>query len=56
MKSGLVSLWRGFILPKLSVREGDVKHLLPAWAASHTHWEEMVLSGDGSCEEEQVAL
>lgn len=56
MKSGLVSLWRGFILLNLSVREGDVKLLLPAWAASHTPWEEMVLSADGSCEEEQVAL
>lgn len=56
MKSGSVSLWRGFILPNLSVREGDVRHLLTAWAPSHTPWEEMLLPGDCSYEGEQFAL
>lgn len=56
MKSGPFALERFLSCLTSAVREGDVKHLLTAWALSHTHWEEMVLSGDCLCEGEQVAL
>lgn len=52
-----LSLHFGEVLSCLTsaVTEEDVKHLLTVWAPSHSHWEGMVLSGDCSCEGEQVA-